>query len=85
MFISSDFFHHKESTLAVIKTILKIAIPSAIRMLFLMLAGVINTIFIGQLNDPVILAAAGLGSMTSSILGLSIIIGINGALDTFIS
>ena len=56
-----------------------------ISMFFQMLSEFINTIFVGHLNDPAKLAGVGLGNMTLNILGMSVILGMNGALETFVS
>ena len=50
-----------------------------------MLMEVINLSMIGQLNNTVLVAAVGMGNMTINMLGLSLIMGFNSALDTLIS
>jgi Na+-driven multidrug efflux pump len=45
----------------------------------------INTYFVGHLNDPRMLAGAGMGNIIISMICLSVFLGMNGALETFIS
>lgn len=68
-----------------IKSILKISFPAMISMVFNMLIELINTVFVGHLNDPYKLAGVGIGNMTVNIIAMSIIYGLNSALETFIS
>jgi multidrug resistance protein, MATE family len=46
---------------------------------------VITLIFVGHLNDPAIIAGAGIGSMLNTMMGLAITCGMNSALSTLIS
>jgi MATE family multidrug resistance protein len=48
------------------------------------LAEVINTIFIGTLNDEVLITSLGLGNMTINTAVLSILIGLSSTLETLI-
>lgn len=41
--------------------------------------------FIGHLEDPVLLAAAGVGNMVLNIFGMAIFYGLNSALETLVS
>lgn len=45
----------------------------------------INLSLIGKLNDPAMVAGVGLGNMTINMVGMSVIMGFNSALDTLIS
>lgn len=51
-------------------------------MVILMLQEVINLIFIGHLNDSVLLAGVGMGNTILSVFGISLFLGLNGALET---
>jgi Na+-driven multidrug efflux pump len=42
-------------------------------------------VFVGHLNDPAKLAGVGLGNITINMFGMSIIIGMNSAVETFVS
>jgi Na+-driven multidrug efflux pump len=75
----------EESTRRKLLNVLKIAIPSTMTFFFQFLSEVINTYFLGQLNDPRILAGAGMGNIIISMMCLSVFQGMNGALETFIS
>jgi Na+-driven multidrug efflux pump len=68
-----------------LKNIIKIAFPAIISMFFVMVTEIINTVYVGHLNDPVKLAGVGMGNMTMNILGLSFVLGLNGALETFVA
>ena len=46
---------------------------------------VINLLFIGQLDNKAMLAGVGLGNVIINVFGLSIIFGMNGALETLVS
>jgi multidrug resistance protein, MATE family len=45
----------------------------------------VNLIFLGHLNKAELLAGVGVGNMFQNFCGLSIIIGLNGALETLVS
>ena len=75
----------KESTVCKLVTIAKIACPSMMTFFFQFLSQMINTYFIGHLNDPRKLAGAGLGDVIIAMLCLSVFMGMNGVLETFIS
>jgi Na+-driven multidrug efflux pump len=68
-----------------VKVILRVSIPAIVSMFFVMMTEIINTIFIGNLNDQYQLAGVGMGNMTLNILGLSVILGMNSALETVVS
>lgn len=66
------------------RNLLKLALPSIASLWFGYLAEVINTIFIGTLNDEVLITSLGLGNMTVNTAILSILIGLSSTLDTLI-
>ena len=41
--------------------------------------------FIGHLNDPTVLAAAGIGNMVLNLFGMGLFYGLNSALETLVS
>lgn len=45
----------------------------------------INLSLIGMLNEPAMVAGVGMGNMTINMIGMSVIVGFNSALDTLIS
>lgn len=45
----------------------------------------VNLIFIGHLNNAEMMAGVGMGNMIMNILGLTIAMGLNGALETLSS
>ena len=45
----------------------------------------VNTYFIGNLNDPNLLAGVGMGNMLINVVCFAIVFGLNGALETFVS
>ena len=65
--------------------ILKLAVPAILNNIVRMLMEVINLSMIGHLNNPAMVAGVGMGNMTINMLGLSLIMGFNSALDTLIS
>jgi len=54
-------------------------------MLVIMIQEMVNLIFIGHLNDAKLLAGVGIGNMIQNVCGLSLVIGLNGALETLVS
>ena len=73
------------SNCRLVRTILKIASPLVLSLFVQNLNQVMNIVFMGRLNNPVLLAGVGLGTMTSNILCLSILLGFNAALQTLAS
>ena len=69
----------------IISDTLKFAFPSIASLLFVMVMQIINTVFINNIDDPYQLAGIGMGNMTINILGYSFILGLNSAIDTFVS
>ena len=65
--------------------ILKLAIPAILNNIVRISMEVINLSMIGHLNNPAMVAGVGMGNMTINMLGLSLIMGFNSALDTLIS
>lgn len=67
-------------------SIARVALPTLMTFIFQGLAEVINTCFIGNyLNDPRILAGAGMGNIIISMMCVAVFQGMNGALETLIS
>ena len=54
-------------------------------MLVLMLQEMVSIVFLGHLNQPDLLAGVGIGNMFQNMIGLSIVVGLNGALETLIA
>ncbi|CDW80600.1 na+-driven multidrug efflux pump [Stylonychia lemnae] len=65
--------------------VLKLAVPPVISMFFQFFVQLINTYYIGHLNDQVIMAGIGMGNMLINILCFAVTQGLNSALETFIS
>jgi Na+-driven multidrug efflux pump len=65
--------------------IFKVGFPSMISIFLVILVEFINLIFIGTLNDPAMMVGVGLGNMFVNITTVSIILGLNSALATFVS
>jgi MATE family multidrug resistance protein len=70
---------------AQVRAILRLALPSILQQVLLKLTDILNLAFIGHLNNPAMLAGVGMGNMTQTLCGLSIVYGFNSALDTLIS
>ena len=73
------------STWEMIKHFFKIAFPVVIQCSFMRLTMLTNTLFAGSLNDVNKLAGIGLAVIISCILCVTVIEGINGALETLAS
>lgn len=78
------FYDETISTSQARKNILRVALPSIFSLWFGYLAEVINTIFIGTLNDEVLITSLGLGNMTVNTAVLSILCGLGSTLETLI-
>lgn len=74
-----------ESKLEKTAIILKQAIPAILCAVANMVQENVNLIFIGHLNDAEMMAGVGMGNMIMNILGLTIAMGLNGALETLSS
>ncbi len=61
------------------------AVPLVIGMLLYILVQMINTYFIGNLNEPALLAGVGMGNMLINVLCFAVTQGLNGALETLVS
>jgi len=68
-----------------VTAILKQAIPGMFCMVVLQLQQIINLIFVGHMNDATLLAGVGMGNLIVSVFGISLFIGLNGALETLVS
>lgn len=54
-------------------------------MLVYILVQLVSTYFIGNLNDPALLAGVGMGNMLINVLAFALMQGLNGALETLVS
>ena len=62
-----------------------LGLPSILCFLMMIVQEQINIVFIGSLNDPTKLAGIGLGNMVLNLFANGILIGVNTALETFVS
>lgn len=67
------------------KVVMKLAIPPIISSFFYMFVQLVNTYFIGHLDDAVLIAGVGMGNMLINVLCFAIAQGMNGALETYCS
>ena len=65
--------------------ITKFATPLIFGMLVYLMVMLVNTYYIGHVNDPVLLAGVGMGNMLINVLCFAIVQGLNGALETLVS
>lgn len=77
--IEDEFYCQK------MKIVIRQAIPSLFCMLILMVQEMINLIFVGHLNQPAMIAGVGTGNMIMNMVGMSMFVGLNGALETLVS
>ena len=68
-----------------LKKFLRLAVPMVISCNFSVMIGLANTVFAGRFNDAAKLAGVGLGCSTTWILCMSLVLGLNGALETLVS
>ena len=67
------------------KEILSIAIPACISSFLNLGQSTINLVFIGRLNDPIQLAAVGMGTMVLNMIGFGPYLGLNSGLETLVA
>jgi len=61
------------------------AIPAIVGMLLYLFVQLSSTYYVGNLNDPVLLAGVGMGNMLINVLSFAVVQGLNGALESFVS
>ena len=64
---------------------MKVGVPTILGQVFALLVVSANTAYIGKLGDNAMLAGVGLGTLYVNIFCQSIILGLNGALQTLVS
>ena len=69
----------------ILKDIIKSAVPASVGSVFFLLLETINLVFIGHLNDPVKLAAVGMGNIIINMCAVGPYVGINSSLETLVS
>lgn len=65
--------------------ITKMSVPIILALAIQMLVVNVNTFFVGNLNDPSLLAGVGMGNMLINVVCFAIVFGLNGALETLVS
>ena len=63
-------------------SLIKDSIPMVLTLVAFQMVGLITVYFIGQLNDPAVLAGVGLGTMMINCMCFAIIQGLNGAIES---
>ena len=63
----------------------KMAVPLVIGMLLYIFVQMLNTYFVGNLNEPALLAGVGMGNMLINVLCFAVTQGLNGSLETLVS
>ena len=63
----------------------KLATPMIFGMLVYLMVQLVNTAFVGNLDDPALLAGVGMGNMLVNVLCFAVVQGLNGALETLVS
>jgi len=61
------------------------AVPLIFGMLLYILVQNINVYFLGNLNEPALLAGVGMGNMLINVLCFAVVQGLNGAIETLVS
>ena len=82
---SKEIFRENMNILECFWMVTKMAIPLVIGMLLYLLVQLTNTYYIGNLNQPVLLAGVGMGNMLINVLVFAVAQGLNGALETLVS
>ena len=63
----------------------KLATNPILGMIFQQLVQLINTYYVGHLNNAALLAGVGMGNMLINVLAYSIMQGLNGSIETLVS
>ena len=69
----------------IVRELLSYAIPASVSQALGLAQSTINLVFIGRLDDPLLLAAVGVGSMLLNMISIGPYLGINSGLDTLVS
>ena len=64
---------------------LRSAVPSTVGALLNWMIETTNMLFIGQYNDPKLIAAVGMGNIIHLMVGIGMAAGLNSALETLVS
>ena len=75
----------RKSLCQLYKEIAASAIPASIGSFLNYFSETINLIFIGQLGNPVLVAAVGMGNIMMTTTGIGMFIGMNSAMETLVS
>ncbi len=65
--------------------VLRLAFPPIISMFFQFFIQLINTYYVGHLNDSLIMAGVGMGNMMINVFCFAVTNGLNSALETLVS
>lgn len=75
----------ESSSVPVTKKFISMAIPASISLLVSYLLTTVNLIFVGHLDDPMKVAACGLGNQIIVIFGQAAFYGLNSGMETLVS
>lgn len=67
------------------KMVVKLAFPPIISMFFQFFVQIVNTYYVGHLDDKTLMAGVGMGNMLINVMCFAVTNGLNGALETLIS
>ena len=65
-----------------VKDVLRLFVPNVLGILFALVPYTINIVIAGNLGDPNLLAAVGIGSTTVNMMLVSLLLGLNSAQET---
>lgn len=77
--------HTNDGGVSPLRDIFKLAVPAILNNLIRQFFQLINLHFVGRLQNPTIVAAVGLGTMTANIVGMAFFMGFNSVLDMMVS
>jgi len=83
--VEEEQFPSDMTTMQCFWKVTTIASPIVISMLVYLFVQLVNTFFVGKMNDPALLAGVGMGNMLINVLAFAVMQGLNGALETFVS
>lgn len=71
--------------LTTLNNVISTSVPCVLSLIGSQFITLMNIYFIGNYNDPKLLAGVGLGTMIFNVFGLAVILGLNGSIETFVS
>jgi len=83
--VEEEQFPSDMTTMQCFWKVTTIASPIVFSMLVYLFVQLVNTFFVGKMDEPALLAGVGMGNMLINVLAFAVMQGLNGAIETFVS